>query len=84
MYYEAWAHEPSTIPVHDILFAYAESRDGKSWVRPELGLFKFNGSKQNNILWASEKLDGWALSRIPTPIVLWMPVTRPSTLARVL
>ena len=33
MYYEAWAHEPSSIPVHDILIAYAESKDGKTFHR---------------------------------------------------
>ena len=67
MYYEAWGLEPSGIPVHDILIAYAESRDGKSWVRPELGLLEFNGSKQNNILWASEKLDGWGSFKDTNP-----------------
>ncbi len=30
----------------------AESRDGKTWVKPELGLFEFNGSKANNIVLA--------------------------------
>lgn len=29
---------------------YAESRDGINWVRPELGLIEFNGSKKNNII----------------------------------
>ena len=28
---------------------YAESDDGVHWVKPELGLVEFNGSKQNNI-----------------------------------
>ncbi len=30
---------------------YAESRDGIHWTRPELGLFEFQGSKANNIVW---------------------------------
>jgi hypothetical protein len=30
---------------------YAESKDGILWTRPELGLFEFEGSKQNNIVW---------------------------------
>lgn len=30
---------------------YAESRDGIIWVKPKLGLFSWNGSKDNNILW---------------------------------
>ena len=29
---------------------YAESRDGISWVKPNLGLFKFKGSTNNNIV----------------------------------
>jgi hypothetical protein len=30
---------------------YAESKDGIHWIRPKLGLFEFNGSKNNNIVW---------------------------------
>ncbi|GIS61898.1 MAG: hypothetical protein CM1200mP2_41230 [Planctomycetaceae bacterium] len=30
---------------------YAESPDGIHWTRPDLGLFEFNGSKKNNIIW---------------------------------
>jgi hypothetical protein len=30
---------------------YAESRDGKTWKKPELGLWAYDGSKQNNIVW---------------------------------
>lgn len=30
---------------------YAESRDGIHWVRPNLGLFDWKGSKKNNIIW---------------------------------
>ena len=30
---------------------YATSIDGISWVKPELGLVEYNGSKQNNIVW---------------------------------
>ncbi len=29
----------------------AQSSDGIHWERPNLGLFEFNGSKQNNIVW---------------------------------
>ncbi len=31
-------------------FCYAESRDGIHWTKPELGLFEYQGSKKNNIL----------------------------------
>jgi hypothetical protein len=30
---------------------YAESKDGIHWEKPKLGLFEFNGSKDNNIVW---------------------------------
>jgi len=30
---------------------YAESSDGVSWTKPNLGLFEFQGSKENNIVW---------------------------------
>jgi hypothetical protein len=31
--------------------AYAESKDGLTWTRPELGLIDWNGTKANNIVW---------------------------------
>ena len=33
------------------LYCYAESPDGIRWTKPDLGLFAWNGSKQNNIVW---------------------------------
>lgn len=30
---------------------YAESKDGVHWVKPKLGLFEWNKSKENNIVW---------------------------------
>jgi hypothetical protein len=38
---------------------YAESKDGILWVRPDLGLFDYEGSKQNNILWMEKGLDNF-------------------------
>lgn len=35
---------------NDTSFCYAESRDGVHWTKPQLGLFEFQGSKKNNIL----------------------------------
>lgn len=43
----------------DSVVCYAESRDGIHWTKPELGLFEFNGSKKNNIVWAVPKLDNF-------------------------
>lgn len=36
---------------HREVTCYAESRDGIDWEKPELGLFEFDGSKANNIVW---------------------------------
>ena len=37
---------------HPQFACYAESEDGIHWEKPNLGLFEFNGSKDNNIVWA--------------------------------
>ena len=54
MYYKAWQLTPTPgkleIP-HDTFCAYAESLDGIHWVKPNLGLFDFEGSTANNIVW---------------------------------
>ena len=36
---------------HRPVVCYAESRDGIHWTKPNLRLFEFEGSKQNNIVW---------------------------------
>jgi hypothetical protein len=50
MYYRGWHHKGKK-PVHRDVTCYAESKDGVHWTKPELGLFEFNGSKKNNIVW---------------------------------
>ena len=61
MYYRGSSHEGYTIPsflepgekvvpVHPQFALYAESPDGITWTRPELGIVEFNGSKANNIV----------------------------------
>jgi hypothetical protein len=40
------------VPDHEELTCYAESRDGKTWTRPEVGIYAFQGSKANNIVWS--------------------------------
>lgn len=46
MYYRGWPDlkKPE-------FTCYAESQDGIHWKKPSLGLFDFNGSKENNIVW---------------------------------
>lgn len=36
---------------HPLVTCYAESTDGIHWVKPNLALFEFEGSKENNIVW---------------------------------
>ena len=51
MYYRASHWDTgSKKETHRELTCYAESRDGIHWVKPKLGLFEFNGSKDNNII----------------------------------
>ncbi len=52
MYYKAWQHAASsdTSSSHPLYCAYAESTDGITWHKPDLGLYAFKGSKKNNIV----------------------------------
>lgn len=50
-YYRGTHHVEATKQTgHKETTCYAESRDGITWVKPKLGLFEFNGSKDNNIV----------------------------------
>ncbi len=62
MYYRGSSHEGYTIdellesgetpvPAHPELMCYAESLDGVTWTKPDLGLIEFEGSTGNNIIW---------------------------------
>lgn len=62
MYYRGSSHEGYTqmsklhetetvVPPHSVATCYAESKDGIHWNRPSLGIFEFDGSKNNNIVW---------------------------------
>lgn len=52
---------------HREVACYAESRDGVHWTRPELGLFEFEGSKQNNIVWDGYGSHNFTPFRDPRP-----------------
>ncbi len=43
--------EEPVLPAHAQFTCMAESKDGITWTRPNLGLYEFNGSKNNNIVW---------------------------------
>jgi hypothetical protein len=51
VYYRGTHYDEATKKgAHTEVTCYAESRDGITWVKPKLGLFEFNGSKDNNII----------------------------------
>lgn len=52
MYYRGSHFDEQTRKAsHREVTCYAESKDGIHWVKPNLGLFEFDGSKENNIVW---------------------------------
>ena len=52
MYYRGSHWDTNTKKsTHPEVTCYAESKDGIHWTKPKLGLFEFNGSKENNIVW---------------------------------
>ncbi len=56
MYYRGHAIDASgpLKMAHSEVTCYAESRDAVHWTKPELGLFDWEGSKANNIIWQGE------------------------------
>jgi len=51
MIYRGWQHDEKKKAAHKEITCYAESKDGIHWTKPDLGLFAWNGSKKNNIVW---------------------------------
>ena len=56
MYYRAWrlTTDSGRIQTSANSLCYAESADGLNWVKPELGLHEFQGSRANNIVISAE------------------------------
>lgn len=51
MYYRGWHWDVvAKKEAHPEFACYAESRDGLTFTKPKLGLFEFDGSKENNIV----------------------------------
>ena len=61
MYYKAWQLSVSEkglrTDLHPLWTCYAESTDGINWKKPNLRLFDFNGSKENNIVMTSDTIN---------------------------
>ena len=51
MYYRGSHANEKMQATHREVTCYAQSLDGIHWTKPALGLFEFNGSKKNNIVW---------------------------------
>jgi hypothetical protein len=48
---------------------YAESMDGITWRKPELGQIEFRGSKANNIVFASGQIGNWRIEPAAQSVV---------------
>ncbi len=67
MYYKAWHLDVQrdadgkgrvNTATHPLYTCYAESKDGIHWMKPNLGIVEFRGSKDNNIILASGDWQG--------------------------
>jgi hypothetical protein len=47
--------------------SYAESKDGITWAMPKLGLFEFNGSRDNNLVWVGKGIHNFNPFRDANP-----------------
>ena len=52
MYYRGAAYKMAAD--HEQVTCVAVSDDGITWTKPDLGIFEFNGSKHNNIVWMGD------------------------------
>ncbi len=50
MWYQAYAGKRAQLKTHECVVCYAESADGITFTKPDLGLFDFNGDKATNIV----------------------------------
>jgi hypothetical protein len=50
LWYQAYAGKRAQLKTHECTVAYAESADGVTFTKPNLGLFDFNGDTNNNIV----------------------------------
>ncbi|MBM3746768.1 MAG: hypothetical protein FJW34_13320 [Acidobacteria bacterium] len=64
---EALRPGEKVVPQHVEVACYAESGDGITWRKPELGLHEFQGTRKNNIVWAGEGAHNFAPFRDDNP-----------------
>ena len=54
-----------------------ESNDGVAWTRPQLGLFDFDGSRENNIVWRAPDRKSYGGSHNMSPFIDTNPEAQP-------
>ncbi len=67
MIYRGWQHDAQKKAAHKEVACYAESKDGIHWTKPNLGLFEWNGSKKNNIVWLTPGTHNFTAFRDDNP-----------------
>jgi hypothetical protein len=67
MYYRGQNYDAKTKQSSPAVICYAESKDGIHWLKPELGLFEFKGSKSNNVIWTGRGADAFAVFKDANP-----------------
>ena len=61
MYYRGSHHDAAAKSMaHEQVVCYAESEDGIHWIKPNLGVYTFAGSDDNNIIWTGEGAHNFA------------------------
>ena len=67
MIYRGWQHDEKMKAEHKEVTCYAESKDGINWTKPNLGLFEWKGSKENNIVWLGKGTHNFTAFRDDNP-----------------
>ncbi len=67
MYYRGVNYDLKTQKSGDEKVCYAESVDGIRWIKPELNLFEYQGSKANNIVWSGQACHNFSPFRDQNP-----------------
>ncbi len=67
MYYRGANWYPKTKKAGPQRVCYAESTDGKTWTKPQLGIIEVAGSKANNLIWEGDGSHNFTPFKDPNP-----------------
>ncbi len=67
MIYRGSNHDAEKKSGHKEVTCYAESKDGIRWTKPKLGLFEWDGAKENNIIWTGPGTHNFTVFRDHNP-----------------